>query len=81
LVAEPELVEPELFEPDPELLEPELLEPELLEPELVEPLAWVDDVPEAPPEMTAVVAPPVPPRCEASKPKSRTNAETVLRAQ
>jgi hypothetical protein len=66
-----------LFEPEP--FEPEPFEPEPFEPELFEPLS--DDVPEVPPEMVAVVAPPVAPRCEASKPKSSTNAETVLRAQ
>ena len=64
----------------PELLPllPELFRA-VVEPELSEPLP--DFVPEVPPEMVVVVAPPVAPRCEASKPKSSTNAETVLRTQ
>jgi hypothetical protein len=74
-----ELVEPEPFEPL--LFEPELFEPLLFEPEPWESAPPLDDVPEVPPEMVAVGAPPVAPRCEASKPKSSTNAERVLRAQ
>ena len=48
------------------------------EPLLLEPLP--DFVPEVPPEMVVVVAL-VAPRWEASKPKSSTSAETVLRTQ
>ena len=53
-------------------------EPLLLEPLLLDPLP--DFVPEEPPAMVVVVAL-VAPRCDASKPKSSTNAETVLRTQ
>jgi hypothetical protein len=60
-----------------ELAEPELEPGRLL---LSEPVSPLDLVPEVPPEMV-VVGVLVAPRCEASKPKSSTSAETVLSAQ
>ena len=68
--------------PDPEdedpLLPPEPLPLPPAEPPLDEP---ADGVPELPPERVVGMAVTAEPRCEASKPRSSTNAETVLSTQ
>jgi hypothetical protein len=71
-----------LFELDPLSLEELLPEPEGVLPPFPELVAEPDVVPAMEPDSAAgVAAGPEPPRCEASKPRRRTNAEIVLRIQ